>query len=114
MKAFARALIAALVVSALAALAQPFAERDWFVYTLATQKPAAVLPNPLASRRPPQFVDSWGNPRLGGRRHEGIDIFSPKDTPVLSTTSGLVTRVGTNSLGGASGLDSRARARAPL
>jgi murein DD-endopeptidase MepM/ murein hydrolase activator NlpD len=100
MKVFTRALIATLMVLALGAMAQPFAERAWFIYTLATQEPTGVLPNPVASRRPPHFVDSWGNPRLGGRRHQGIDIFAPKDTPVLSTTSGLVTRVGTNNLGG--------------
>ena len=84
----------------MASIAQPFVERGWFIYTLATQRPAAALPNPLASRRASRFVDSWGNPRSGGRRHEGIDIFASKDTPVLSTTSGLVTRVGTNKLGG--------------
>ena len=100
MKTFARALITVAVVSALAFVARPFAERAWFVYTLAVEKPASALPNPLASRRPPKFVDSWGNARSGGRHHEGIDIFSPKDTPVLSTTRGLVVRVGTNHLGG--------------
>jgi len=31
---------------------------------------------------------------------EGIDIFAPRDTPVRSTTRGIVTRVGTNKLGG--------------
>jgi peptidoglycan LD-endopeptidase LytH len=95
----ARALITVLVVCAGAWVARPIAERAWFVYTLAVQEPAAVLPNPLASPRP-RFVDSWGNTRSGGRQHQGIDIFAPKDTPVLSTTSGLVMRVGTNSLGG--------------
>ena len=85
---------------AVASVAQPFVEHASFVYTLATQAPASALPNPLASRRVSRFVDSWGNARSGGRRHQGIDIFASKDTPVLSTTSGLVTRVGTNKLGG--------------
>jgi peptidoglycan LD-endopeptidase LytH len=100
MKILARVLIATVVVSAVAAVGWPVAERAWFVYTLATQAPPSLLPSPLASRRPPRFVDSWGNARSGGRRHQGIDIFAPKDTPVLSTTSGVVMRVGTNSLGG--------------
>jgi peptidoglycan LD-endopeptidase LytH len=100
MKTFVRALMAVLVVSVVATVARPVAERAWFVYTLATEEPAAVLPSPLASRRQRQFVNSWGNPREGGRRHQGIDIFGPKDTPVVSTTSGLVMRVGTNKLGG--------------
>ena len=81
-------------------VAQPFVARAWFVYTLATEAPTAVLPNPVASRRLPRLIDSWGNPRSGGRTHQGIDIFAPKDTPVVSTTSGIVTRVGSNRLGG--------------
>jgi peptidoglycan LD-endopeptidase LytH len=100
MRTLARALIFTLLVAAVAAVAQPFAERAWFVYTLATAPPPATLPSPLAARRPPRIVDSWGNARSSGRRHEGIDIFAPRDTPVLSTTSGLVLRVGTNRLGG--------------
>jgi len=31
---------------------------------------------------------------------EGIDIFARVDTPVIASTEGIVTRVGTNSLGG--------------
>jgi peptidoglycan LD-endopeptidase LytH len=47
-----------------------------------------------------RLVDTWGAARGGGRAHEGIDIFAPRDTPVHSTTRGIVTRVGTNQLGG--------------
>lgn len=100
MKTLVRVLFVTLIVSAISPVAQPFIQRAWFVYTLSTQEPAAVLPNPLASRRPPRIVDSWGNARSGGRRHQGVDIFAPMDTPVVSTTSGIVTRVGTNNLGG--------------
>jgi murein DD-endopeptidase MepM/ murein hydrolase activator NlpD len=99
MRTLGRALIFALLASAIAAVGRPFAERAWFVYSLATAQPAGALPVPIASRRP-RFVDSWGNARSGGRRHQGIDIFAPKDTPVVSTTSGLVIRVGSNTLGG--------------
>ena len=53
--------------------------------------------HPAATRT---IVDTWAAPRPGGRRHEGVDIFAPRDTPVVSTTRGLVTRVGTNDLGG--------------
>jgi murein DD-endopeptidase MepM/ murein hydrolase activator NlpD len=99
-KIFARVLIVALMMLVVAAVARPFAERVWFVYNLAIQEPAMALPEPLASRQSLRFVDSWGNPRPGGRSHQGIDIFAAKDTPVLSTTNGMVTRVGTNNLGG--------------
>jgi peptidoglycan LD-endopeptidase LytH len=100
MKKRARFLFLALGASVSVVAARPFIERAWFVYTLAIEEPAAALHSPLATRRAPRFVDSWGNARSGGRRHEGIDIFAPKDTPVLSTTRGIVTRVGTNRLGG--------------
>ena len=100
MKTLARALIGVFVVCLALPVAQPLISRAWFVYTLATQEPPLVLPDPIASQRGSRFVDSWGNSRSGGRRHSGIDIFAAKGTPVLSTTSGLVTRVGTNGLGG--------------
>jgi len=100
MKLCARVLFVTLGVSLLALSTRPLIERAWFVYTLAIEEPATALPSPLAARRAPRFVDSWGNARSGGRRHEGIDIFAPTDTPVLSTTRGFVTRVGTNRLGG--------------
>jgi murein DD-endopeptidase MepM/ murein hydrolase activator NlpD len=99
-KSLVRFLFFAIVLSISVVAARPFIERAWLVYTLAIEEPAAVLHSPLAARRAPRLVDSWGNARSGGRRHEGIDIFAPKDTPVLSTTRGIVTRVGTNRLGG--------------
>jgi murein DD-endopeptidase MepM/ murein hydrolase activator NlpD len=100
MKIVVRVLIVALGVWAAAPMAQPFVERAWFIYTLAREEPPVALPDPLASQQKSRFVDSWGNVRSGGRRHQGIDVFAPKDTPVLSTTRGIVTRIGTNNLGG--------------
>ena len=46
------------------------------------------------------LADSWGAPRSGGRRHRGIDIFAPRDTPITSPVTGLVLGVGNNRLGG--------------
>lgn len=59
-----------------------------------------ALPVPVQGVRASALRDTWGGARSGGRRHEGIDIFARRDTPVLSTTEGIVSRVGTNSLGG--------------
>ena len=58
---------------------------------------AHSLPNPLPGQR---LVDTWGGARSGGRRHEGIDIFARRDTPVRATTEGVVLNVGPNNLGG--------------
>jgi len=94
------AVVAAVLVAAAAPYVRPAIERGWFVYTLWTEPPPAHLPSPIARVSAHAMTNSWGAARSGGRRHEGVDIFAPKETPVLSTTRGVVTRVGTNTLGG--------------
>ncbi|HUR76706.1 MAG TPA: M23 family metallopeptidase [Acidimicrobiales bacterium] len=37
------------------------------------------------------FSNDWGNPRSGGRRHKGNDIFSSTGTPVVAPVAGTVT-----------------------
>jgi murein DD-endopeptidase MepM/ murein hydrolase activator NlpD len=40
---------------------------------------------------PRAFSNDWGNPRSGGRRHKGNDIFAPTGTPTVAPVSGTVT-----------------------
>lgn len=67
---------------------------------LCCRKAPRCLPMPVSGVRPLEVADTFGAPRSGGRRHEGVDIFAPRHTPILSTTDGVVVFVGENRLGG--------------
>ncbi|HEX6286407.1 MAG TPA: peptidoglycan DD-metalloendopeptidase family protein [Acidimicrobiia bacterium] len=45
------------------------------------------------------FIDSWGFPRSGGRRHKGVDMFAARGTPIYAVQSGTAS-ASSSSLGG--------------
>lgn len=53
---------------------------------LAVPGPPWLCPVAGANR----FSDGWGQPRPGGRRHLGVDIFAARGTPVVANVSGTV------------------------
>jgi murein DD-endopeptidase MepM/ murein hydrolase activator NlpD len=56
----------------------------------------AIQTCPVAG--PTSFVDSFGDPRPGGRSHQGIDLIAAYGTPVVSVAPGTASTAG--SLGG--------------
>lgn len=60
-----------------------------------------VLINPVTGASNKSIQSFYGDPRDGGKRkHEGVDIFAPKGTPVVAPADGYVTRTGNTNLGG--------------
>lgn len=69
-------------------------------YTITIQaQPTLAFPIPGKSSR--NIASIWGDPRdAGARRHEGIDIFAPRGTPVIASVNGVVSRVNETPRGG--------------
>lgn len=95
-----KAVLALLLAAALLYLAKPLAERAWYVMRLQQMDAPQHLPMPIPRLSPRALSDTWQAPRGSTRRHEGIDIFARKGTPILATTEGIVLWQGENSLGG--------------
>jgi murein DD-endopeptidase MepM/ murein hydrolase activator NlpD len=69
--------------------------------TLWTAPPPSYLPMPVQGVAARAVADTWGAPRDGGdRRHQGIDIFAKRGTPVISPVEGIVLGLGRDRLGG--------------
>jgi murein DD-endopeptidase MepM/ murein hydrolase activator NlpD len=66
-----------------------------------TQRTTAALIFPVSGRTTADIQSFFRDPRNGARReHHGIDIFAPRNTPVLAAAEGYVSHVGASPLGG--------------
>lgn len=83
------------------AMGEPMVQRSVYAaYLIVLSQPKALMV-PVQGTRPVTVHNTWHASRDGGRRrHEGIDLFAPKGTPVRSATEGIISRVTTNKLGG--------------
>lgn len=100
-----RLLTMSLVVAMLAAAGwwawqQPFMASARMLWEISRMPPPTDLPVPVAGVQAADIADTWDAARSGERRHQGVDIFAARGTPVLSTTRGLVTAVREGGLGG--------------
>ncbi|MBL8961894.1 MAG: M23 family metallopeptidase [Gemmatimonadetes bacterium] len=60
-----------------------------------------ILAFPVAGHGNRAVQSFWGMARDGGRRrHEGIDIFAPRGTPVVASVDGMIRSTRPNELGG--------------
>ncbi|GEO03469.1 hypothetical protein AAE02nite_11330 [Adhaeribacter aerolatus] len=56
---------------------------------------------PVKGKNSRAIQSYWGAERdAGARKHEGVDIFAPRGTPVLAAAPGFVSRVSTTPIGG--------------
>lgn len=81
-------------------LAWPWVKNALYVAELLSEPAPSSLPMPVRGASVRGLRDTFGAPRAGDRKHQGLDIFAPRGTPVVSTTRGIVARVGENRLGG--------------
>lgn len=84
----------------LAIITRPHVESAFRLARLVAEDPPTRLAVPVRGVGPGGLHDTWGDPRSGGRAHQGVDIFARRNTPVVSATRGIVIRISENALGG--------------
>ena len=77
-----------------------YADSSLFASNIMFQKQAEYT-FPLAGKNNDAIQSFWGASRGGGSRsHEGIDIFAPRDHPIVAVTDGRISSVRDRGLGG--------------
>jgi len=79
---------------------QPFLQTPRTLWDLARTPAPPTLAVPVDGVAAGRIADTFGAPRGRDRRHEGVDIFAPRGTPVRSSTRGVVVAVRDGGLGG--------------
>lgn len=79
---------------------QPFMAKPRMAWELSRMPPPDALSMPVRNVETSRIADTFGAPRGADRRHEGVDIFAPRGTDVLSATPGIVASIREGGLGG--------------
>lgn len=95
-----RRLLVAAVFIALTYAVFPWLDLALYAVRLSSMPQPAVLAMPVAALEARALKDTWHAARAPNRRHEGIDIFAEKGTPVLAATEGIVLRLEETAVGG--------------
>lgn len=88
------------IVAAALVFAAPLIDDAIHVARLLREPAPIALAIPVEGVTARALRDTYGAPRGADRRHEGIDIFARRGTPVIASTRGIVLHTGTNELGG--------------
>ena len=78
----------AAILTTAAAAAPPKAVTPPGSGTSSSTEQLASFPVPATCK----FWDTWGAPRSGGRKHEGVDISAPSGTAIFAVQDGRITR----------------------
>jgi murein DD-endopeptidase MepM/ murein hydrolase activator NlpD len=95
-----RVFVVAAIAALLAYFSWPWLKNALYLGELIAEEPPRTLPVPVQGVSMRSVRDTFGAPRPGDRKHQGVDIFAPRGTPVVSTTRGIVARTGEDGLGG--------------
>ena len=72
----------------------------WLVpATVATAAVPSDNAFPVQGRSVSSCVDGFGDPRPGGRKHQGNDCFAPEGTPLVAVESGVIEHLTNSDVG---------------